>query len=57
MSETITQEQIEEYRKARAAAFTEQLTAICEEFGCELVAIPTFTNDGRVAAQIVVQPK
>lgn len=56
MSE-ITEEQIRAWRDERIKRVTEGIGAILATENCELQAMPSFTPDGRIVAQIVIVPK
>jgi hypothetical protein len=53
----ITEEQIRAWRNERIKRVTEGISAILATENCEVQAMPSFTPDGRVVAQIVIVPK
>lgn len=56
MSE-ITEEQIRAWRDERIKRVHEGIEAVLKQENCELQAMPSFTPDGRIVAQIVIVPK
>lgn len=54
---TITKEQIQKYKEEKAIECRDVIYRILGEYDCELVAIPQFTEDGRVMAQVAVKSK
>jgi hypothetical protein len=56
MSE-ITEEQIREWRDDRIKRVHAGIEAVLKQENCELQAVPSFTPDGRVVAQIAIVPK
>lgn len=55
--DNITNEQIKQWNDARVKRVSEGIAAILVTENCELQAMPSFTPDGRVVAQIVIVPK
>jgi len=43
--------------RERVKACSDEIFAVCERHGCRLVAVPMFTPDGRVVAQVQVTDK
>lgn len=53
----ITEDQIQQWRNARAQKAHEVIEAILKEMNCELQALPSIAPDGRIVAQIAIVPK
>lgn len=53
----ITEEQIKAWRDERIKHVHEGIETVLKQENCELQAVPSFTPDGRVVAQIVIVPK
>lgn len=49
---TITREQIEEFKRQRAQQCGQRLAELLREYDCDLVATPTYTQDGRTVCTI-----
>ena len=43
--------------RTRVKACSDEIFQVCERHGCRLVAVPMFTPDGRVVAQVQVTDK
>lgn len=54
---TLTKEQIDAHRQASVKACGERLAALLQEYNCDLVAMPQFTQDGRVVAVVQLVAK
>lgn len=46
----LTKEQIEAYRQRRLTECGQRLTELLNQYDCDLVAVPQFTEDGRITA-------
>jgi len=53
----ITKEAIEAFKRQRAIECGEKLQALLDEYDCSLVAMPQFTADGRIVAQVQLVAK
>lgn len=53
----LTKEQIAEYQKQQAEAFTRRLNEFLEKEDFTLVAVPVIDAEGRIRAEIKVVPK
>ncbi len=50
-------EQLEADRRARAEAFAQRFSELCNELECDMTGVPRFTDDGRITVQFSVQPR
>jgi hypothetical protein len=48
---------IDQEKQERALACGKAVNELLKKFNCELIAVPFFTTDGRVAAQSQIKPK
>jgi len=52
-----TKEQIEAYRQQQLAECGRRLAELLQEYNCDLVAVPQFSQDGRIVAVIQLVAK
>lgn len=52
----LTKEEIDAWKRQRMEEFSRRLSALCNEYECDLEAIPQIV-DGRIVAQIMAKPK
>lgn len=50
-------EQVAADQQRRAEEFRQRFTALCEELQCDMIALPSFTGDGRVIVRFEIQPR
>lgn len=52
---TVTKEMVAQFKQTRAQDFLKKFTALCNEMGCDIVARPLLSDDGRVVVDLQVK--